>query len=32
MKLGKYASDTCAVLYKACGEEAMKKSSVFWVA
>jgi hypothetical protein len=29
VKLGKNASDTCAVLSKAFGGEAMKKSSVF---
>jgi hypothetical protein len=28
-KLGKNASDTCAMLFKAYGREAMKKSSVF---
>jgi hypothetical protein len=29
VKLGKNASDTCAVLYQAYGREALKKSSVF---
>jgi hypothetical protein len=29
MKLGKNASDTCAMLSEAYGEEAMKKPSVF---
>jgi len=29
VKLGKNASDTCAILPKAYGEEAMMKSSVF---
>jgi len=31
MKLGKNAGDTCTVLFKAHGEEATKKSSVFRV-
>jgi len=29
VRLGKNASDTCAMLYEACGGEAMTKSSVF---
>jgi hypothetical protein len=29
VKLGKNATDTCAMLSEACGEEAMKMSSVF---
>jgi hypothetical protein len=32
VKLGNNASDTCAVLSEAYGEEAMKTSTCFWVA